>query len=149
MVAQNGAFPPHRGPASPQDSPGHGRLARGVRPSRGLRAACAGCGFGLWPGARGLEQQWIPSAMGALVASEEGNRRAWHQDSLMMLLPFAELIGHQTGVNVQTRRSRAASGRSCLCGCQSCRQELPPPPSGFPSSLLPPQRSAGARPALG
>lgn len=120
-----------------------GRLARSVRLSRGLRSPCAGCGFGLWPVACRLEQQWILSAMGALVASEEGNRRAWHQDSLMMMLPFAELIGHQTGVNVQTRRSRAASGRSCLRGCQSCRQELLPPPSqGFPSSPLPrPARS--------
>lgn len=55
-----------------------------------------------------------------------------------MPLPFAELIGHQTGVNVQTRLSRAASGGLRLCSCQSCRQELLLLPSeGFPSSLVP------------
>lgn len=91
----------------------------------------------LWLVTCGSGWQQILSAMGLLVASEGGNHHAWRWDSLMMPLPFAELIGRQTSVNVQTRLSRAASGGLHLCGCQSCRQELLLPSEGFPSSLVP------------
>lgn len=107
-------------------------------PEPGARRSWAGGSFGLWPVTCGSGWQQILSAMGLSVASEGGDRCAWRWDSLTIPLPFAELIGHQTGVNVQTRwRSRAASGGLHLCGCQSCRQAPLLPSEGFPSSLIP------------
>lgn len=92
----------------------------------------------LWPVTCRSRWRQILSARGLLMASEGGSRHAWCWDSLTMPLPFAELIGHQTSVNVQTRLSRAASGGLRLCSCQSCRQELLLLPSeGFPSSFVP------------